>query len=60
MSKDEEAVLRRLEAVIHSDGRKFLLWGGGSLSITVDPDVNKIYRFELTMTISSFRESTIQ
>lgn len=59
ISAEEEIILRKLADVIDSEGKKYLLWGGGMIMMTFDPITFKIIRFEMTMKLFSFKESSI-
>jgi hypothetical protein len=59
LKADEESVMRKLESMLHSQGKLILLWGGGYLILHYDAQTLKITRFEMNMKITSFKESTI-
>lgn len=59
LKSDEEALMRKLENMLRSEGKLVLLWGGGYLIFHYDPQTLKITRFEMNMKITSFKESTI-
>ena len=55
LNKDEEIRMRQLEEVLRSKGSKFLLWGKGDLILKYNVETLKFNHFEMTMTISSFK-----